>query len=135
MRSGKSTLAKSPGARHPELGPTELLQLHRHLEREWRQLLEAYRRDVAAERSVPFGDAEDNLDHVVKEEFREDVSALAETERERLRQVEEALERIADGSYGFCLETGAAIPLARLHASPRARYTLAGGDSASRACA
>ncbi len=37
-----------------------------------------------------------------------------------LREVEAALERIAEGSYGLCDECGAEIPYARLQAYPTA---------------
>ena len=124
MRRSDEPIKITAGQRHAELGQRELTVLHRQLEREWQRLLSAYRRDVAAERAVPFGEAEDMVDHLVKEECREELSALADGEREQLRQVEEALERIADGSYGFCLETGAPIPLARLEAIPWARYSI-----------
>ncbi|RMG87475.1 MAG: TraR/DksA family transcriptional regulator [Candidatus Dadabacteria bacterium] len=43
---------------------------------------------------------------------------LSERERERLRQIEEALERIADGSFGRCEDCGELIPEARLEAVP-----------------
>jgi len=36
----------------------------------------------------------------------------------RLREVEEALTRVADGTYGYCIDCGAGIPLARLRALP-----------------
>ena len=46
--------------------------------------------------------------------------ATLETDRERklVRKINAALERIADGSYGFCERTGEEIGLARLEARP-----------------
>ena len=49
---------------------------------------------------------------------------LAEAERTRLRELDEALHRIQDGSYGVCQMTGKPIPKARLEAKPWAKYTI-----------
>lgn len=46
--------------------------------------------------------------------------ALDERESAELVAIDAALQRIADGSYGLCLDCGAAIATARLHASPTA---------------
>ncbi len=49
---------------------------------------------------------------------------LAETERQGLREIDEALRRIDDGTYGVCQLTGKPIPRARLLAKPWAKYTI-----------
>jgi RNA polymerase-binding protein DksA len=49
---------------------------------------------------------------------------LAESERRRLREIDQALMRIEDRTYGVCQMTGKAIPKARLNAKPWARYTI-----------
>lgn len=46
--------------------------------------------------------------------------ALEERESAELVAVDEALKRIADGSYGLCVDCGASIATARLHANPTA---------------
>ncbi len=46
------------------------------------------------------------------------LSALDRIEVERLRQVEEAIARVRDGTYGRCTECGEAIPERRLAALP-----------------
>lgn len=46
--------------------------------------------------------------------------ALEERESAELIAIDEALRRIADGSYGLCLDCGAGIATARLHANPTA---------------
>jgi DnaK suppressor protein len=52
---------------------------------------------------------------------------VAEVSRDaaELAQVDAALARIKEGSYGICLECGAAIPLARLDAYPMAARCIA----------
>jgi RNA polymerase-binding protein DksA len=49
---------------------------------------------------------------------------LAENERRRLREINAALVRIEDRTYGVCQMTGKVIPKARLNAKPWARYTI-----------
>ena len=44
--------------------------------------------------------------------------------REVLQKIEEALQRIEDGTYGFCLGTGKPIGQARLKAIPYAEHCL-----------
>ena len=44
--------------------------------------------------------------------------------RKLISKINEALERIADGSYGFCEETGEPIGLERLEARPIATYSI-----------
>jgi DnaK suppressor protein len=46
--------------------------------------------------------------------------ALAERESAELLAIDAALQRIADGSYGLCVDCGVSIPTARLHANPTA---------------
>jgi DnaK suppressor protein len=45
-------------------------------------------------------------------------------ERKLIRKIDEALKRIEDGSYGYCLETGEEIGIKRLEARPVATLSL-----------
>ena len=49
---------------------------------------------------------------------------LLESEQELLRETDEALERIEQGTYGICEGTGEAIPRTRLKFEPWTRYTV-----------
>ena len=49
---------------------------------------------------------------------------LIESERQILRDIQEALVRIDNGTFGICLGTGKAIPKVRLEAVPWAKYTI-----------
>lgn len=49
---------------------------------------------------------------------------LAEKERKTITEIDAALQRIADGTYGVCQATGKPIPKARLDAKPWAKYTI-----------
>ena len=46
-------------------------------------------------------------------------------ERQALQEIEAALARIRDGSYGICIDCGGEIGRARLKADPRAERCLA----------
>lgn len=47
---------------------------------------------------------------------------LMDSERKLLREIDDALQRIEQGTYGICEGTGKPIPKARLEAQPWARY-------------
>lgn len=69
--------------------------------------------------------AEDEIDDVedlaeLKMDNDRDHAALQALEQE-LKDVEDALKKIAEGTYGFDEKTGEAIPKARLEAYPAAR--------------
>jgi DnaK suppressor protein len=55
---------------------------------------------------------------------REFTLGLLESEQVLLREIDEALGRIEDRTYGICLGTGEPIPKARLRAKPWAKYTV-----------
>jgi len=47
---------------------------------------------------------------------------IASSESERLAEIDDALQRIKDGTYGICEGSGKPIPKKRLEAFPAARY-------------
>jgi RNA polymerase-binding transcription factor DksA len=49
---------------------------------------------------------------------------ISASERERIVDIDGALQRISDGTYGLCEQTGKAIRKARLRAKPWARYSI-----------
>jgi RNA polymerase-binding transcription factor DksA len=55
---------------------------------------------------------------------RGEVEALAGKLRETLEEVERALDKLGDGSYGACEDCGRPIDPARLEAKPAARYCI-----------
>ena len=68
--------------------------------------------------------------------FQQDFSlGLAETERARLLEIDAALVRIQDKTYGICQATGKPIPKARLKAKPWAKFTVEAARANERAAA
>jgi DnaK suppressor protein len=54
--------------------------------------------------------------------------ALEERESAELVAIDEALQRLSDGSFGLCVDCGVSIPTARLHANPTAMRCVACQD-------
>jgi DnaK suppressor protein len=57
---------------------------------------------------------------------------LADKEQKLLAEIDAALQRLDDGSYGFCEGTGEAIGFGRLLARPWARYSVAHKEALER---
>jgi len=51
--------------------------------------------------------------------------SLSESEREKLLEIDKALERMAEGTYGRCAECGDPISMKRLEVKPAAMYCIA----------
>lgn len=75
--------------------------------------------DTPAGNEEPTGDI---YDQASSERDRELSLLLGDREREKVRYIDEALLRIADGEYGICEECEEEIPLGRLKVVPFARH-------------
>jgi RNA polymerase-binding transcription factor DksA len=87
-----------------------------------RQRLAALERELAGiiESSGPGTDDEHDPEGATIAFERQHVAALAGQAREQLAQLEAAMRRLADGSYGRCQHCGQPIGAARLAARPAA---------------
>lgn len=63
----------------------------------------------------------DIYDQASNERDRELLLLLSDREREKIRNIEEALTRLEEGEYGICEDCEEEIPLGRLKAMPFAR--------------
>jgi len=63
-------------------------------------------------------------DLATETELDERALQLAEHERNLLIEIDEAIRRIDDKTYGVCLGTGKPIPKKRLQTEPWAKYTI-----------
>jgi DnaK suppressor protein len=68
--------------------------------------------------------AADPADRATREEEQAIELRARERERKLMRKIDQALERIADCSYGYCDETGEPIGLPRLLARPTATLSV-----------
>ena len=70
------------------------------------------------------GASQHSADHGTDNFDREFALSLATTEQDVLYEVDEALMRIEEGTYGFCEMTGVAIEKARLEVIPYTRFSV-----------
>jgi DnaK suppressor protein len=76
------------------------------------------------------GDLADLATELIERELN---MSLSEADRERLEEIDAALKRIKDKTYGICVDTGEVISKARLKAVPEALRTLAAQEAYDRA--
>ncbi len=94
---------------------SKLEEKKKQLEKELSSFAEKVEGDWKA-KYEDIGDEWDDNAHEVAE-YATNVP-LEETLEERLKEIEKALKRIEDGSYGICEVGGEEIPLERLRAKP-----------------
>jgi DnaK suppressor protein len=84
-----------------------------------KSLLGAVRENVKEERDYLKAPATGDIyDLATTERERELSLLLGDRAREQLNEIDEALRRIEDGSYGYCEECGEKIGIGRLKAMP-----------------
>ena len=102
----------------------EQLEHFRNILNSWkRDLMEEVDRTVShmKDEAANFPDPNDRATQ--EEEFSLELRTR-DRERKLIRKIDEALKRIDDGSYGYCLETGEEIGIKRLEARPVATLSI-----------
>jgi len=89
-----------------------------------RELLDSIKRHENEARESRSAEVEDEIDRVISAEGQAANFQEATIEAQTLTLVEEALQRIENGTYGKSLESGEPIEPARLEAVPWAQYSL-----------
>lgn len=117
---------KKGDAKKPAFGKADL--------EHFRHLLLARRRRILGtvqgmeEEALKASDQDFSVDHMAdhgSDNFEQDFTlALVESERRELFEIDRALVRIEQGTYGVCEGTGEPIPRPRLEAIPWARYSV-----------
>ena len=115
----------TPGRRIHVIGTLlQLTELRKELEEQERELrgeiTEAESAWAALQRDSGEGSGDDQADAGTKTFEREHEMSLAANSRDLLSQVERALQRLDNGTYGVCENCGNPIGKARLQAFPRA---------------
>ncbi|HVW68163.1 MAG TPA: RNA polymerase-binding protein DksA [Steroidobacteraceae bacterium] len=97
----------------------------------FREILNTWKRDLMVEvdrtvshmkdEAANFPDPNDRATQ--EEEFSLELRTR-DRERKLIRKIDEAIKRIEDGSYGYCLETGEEIGIKRLEARPVATLSI-----------
>jgi RNA polymerase-binding protein DksA len=139
MPAGKAEPAKETGKRAKRAGGARAGSAKTHLSpaelRQFRRMLLDKRRELVgdmtgieaealgADRQEVKGDISDHPADAGTDNFEQEFSlGLLESERVLLAEIDEALRRIEDRTYGVCLGTGKPISKARLRARPWAQY-------------
>lgn len=81
---------------------------------------------ISGDDDQDFGATNHPADVATEVFLRERNQALNENAGDIVSEIDAALARIEQGTYGICERTGEQIPLERLEALPYARYTIAG---------
>ncbi len=87
-------------------------------------IVSLYQNDVRAGQESTDEGTEDIVDRANNSYNRELMFSLSDSERHLLLDIDRALERIEDGSYGSCINCGQPIGQKRLEAVPWARYCI-----------
>ena len=109
------------------IDPAFLDRQKRRLTELRKQILQVRRGQVNEEAGVneeASGQAREFEDHAQKLATLELEGNLEAADDNRLSNIERALQKIADGTYGLSEASGAPISIERLEASPEALYTL-----------
>lgn len=113
------------------LSPDQIAELRRLLEEE-REQLHVRQVSESEDANTVLTEPGDMPDHASDEERRTLALRRRRHDDDRMSEVEAALRRMDDGSYGVCEETGDEIPFARLRAEPTTRYTVEAQEQVER---
>jgi DnaK suppressor protein len=103
-----------------------LLEKKAHLIKE----LQGKAEELTSTEKEEVGDLADLATELIERELN---LSISESDRARLEEIDAALQRIKDKTYGICIDTGEVISKARLKAMPEALRTLAAQEAYDRA--
>ena len=98
--------------------------IRERLEQQRGDIMSLYQNDVRAGQESTDEGTEDIVDRANNSYNRELMFSLSDNERQRLLDIDKALGRIDDGSYGRCSNCGTEISDKRLDAVPWTRYCI-----------
>lgn len=99
-------------------------ELKKRLQEKERQVLAEISRIEVDARSSREAEVQDHMDKVVSSEDKENLFQETSSQWNVLTQVRAALERLANGAYGKCVDCGRQIEPNRLKAIPWTPYCL-----------
>ena len=107
-----------------QLQDAALASLRASLAVKRREMLDLYEHDVHAGQASTDDNADDFADRANNSYNRELMFSLSDAERKLLIHIEDAYQRLEEGSYGQCIHCEEPIGLPRLKALPWARYCI-----------
>jgi DnaK suppressor protein len=112
----------SSTARAARMPKKELEKYRRLLVDKKNNLLSELAKTKNAEEETTEESTQDIADKAVSSYTREFLYSLNDSERHTIQQIDQALARIDEGTYGFCLNCGNAMNEKRLTAIPWSRH-------------
>ena len=129
--SGASSLLAGPRDVKPYITRRGEQYMNKEQLEHFARILQTWKRDLMVEvdrtvlhmkdEAANFPDPNDRATQ--EEEFSLELRTR-DRERKLIRKIDEALKRVEDGSYGYCLETGEEIGIKRLEARPVATLSV-----------
>jgi len=98
--------------------------LRERLEAKQQDILAMYKRDLKVGQETSEDGTEDIVDRANNAYHRELMFSLSDGERQLLLQVQDALKRFDNSTYGSCVHCAEIIAMPRLQAVPWARYCI-----------
>ena len=98
--------------------------LRERLQKQRDEILDMYKQDLKAGQESADDGTEDIVDRANNAYNRELMFSLSDAERTTLLQIENALHRMDEGTYGRCSNCGQTINVLRLEAVPWARFCI-----------
>ncbi|HEX3126229.1 MAG TPA: TraR/DksA family transcriptional regulator [Thermoanaerobaculia bacterium] len=120
----KTQKAKTPSAAEVPQDQGQFDALRTRLLDQRREMYDLYNQDVRAGQESADDGTEDIVDRANNHYNRELMFSLSDSERQRLLQIEDALRRMDEGSYGRCANCAGPINPRRLEAVPWTRFCI-----------
>jgi DnaK suppressor protein len=118
----ESILAKAASDPRKELDKKTLQRLKKILLKEREEIIGEVKQIHESSKEMGQDGIQDIGDEAANIYNKQVLLSLSENERLRLQEVDEALDRIGNGTYGICEECGGLIGLKRLEVRPIAIY-------------
>jgi DnaK suppressor protein len=122
-KTQKAKTASAPAQQAPQ-DQSQFEALRTRLLEQRREMYDLYNQDIRAGQESADDGTEDIVDRANNHYNRELMFSLSDGERQRLLQIEDALRRMDEGSYGRCSNCGGPINPKRLEAVPWTRFCI-----------
>jgi DnaK suppressor protein len=124
-KRGLNPLSKAMEKGADKIDKKTLFRLRQVLLKEREQIVGEVKQTYESSQEVGQDGIQDIGDEAANIYNKQILLSLNESERMRLQEVDEALDRIGSGTYGICEECGEPISLKRLEVRPVAKYCVA----------
>ena len=122
-KTQKAKTASAPAQQAPQ-DQSQFDALRTRLLEQRTEMYDMYNQDIRAGQESADDGTEDIVDRANNHYNRELMFSLSDGERQRLLQIEDALRRMDEGSYGRCSNCGGPINPKRLEAVPWTRFCI-----------